>query len=154
MLAIRLARIGTKNNPFYRLILCEKGRDNFGRNLEILGTYDSKKKDLNVDAEKIKAWIAKGAQLSPTLNNLFIDKKIIDAKTKKMKTRRSNTEKLVKKRDEDKKKAADAKAAEEAAKKAAEEAAKAEAEAAKAAAAAPAAEEPKAAEAPVETPVA
>lgn len=147
MLVIRLSRIGAKNNPFYRLILCEKGRDNYGNNLEILGTYDSKKKDLKVDADKVKAWMTKGAQLSPTLNNLFIDKKIIDAKAKKVKTRRANTEKLVKKREDEKKKAADAKAAEEAAKKAAEEAAKA-------AAAAPAVEEPKAEETPAETPVA
>ncbi len=123
MLVIRLARIGTKNNPFYRLILCEKSRDNYGSNLAILGTYDVKTKELKVEAEKVKAWIDKGAQLTPTVNNLFIDKKVIDAKVKKMKTRRSNTAKLMKKRDDDKKKAEEAKAAEEAAKKAAAQAA-------------------------------
>jgi small subunit ribosomal protein S16 len=141
MLTIRLARIGTKNKPTYRIIICEKGRDNYGKILENLGTYNTFTKDLKLEEEKVKGWIAKGAQLSATLNNLLITKGII--KGDKMKSRRMNTEKLVKartdKETEAKKKAEDAKAAEEAAKaaaKAAEEAAKAEP------AAAPAAETP------------
>ncbi len=131
MLVIRLARIGTKNCPIYRFILCEKKRDNYGVSLEILGFFNPKSKEMKIDGEKVKEWMSKGAQLSPTVNNLLIDKKIIDAK-EKMKTRRANTAKLLKKRNDDKKKAEEAKAAaeaakaaEEAAKKAAEEAAKA-----------------------------
>jgi small subunit ribosomal protein S16 len=132
MLVIRMARIGTNKKPFYRIILCEKGRDNYGKISEILGTYNTFTKDLQVEAEKIKVWIAKGAKLSATLNNLFIEKKIISGE--KAKSRRLNTEKLVKKREDDKKKAeesaAKAKAEEEA--KAAEAAKKAEAAAAEA----------------------
>lgn len=135
MLTIRLARVGTKNRPSYRIIICEKGRDNYGNILENLGTYNSFTKALKLEEEKLKAWISKGAQLSATLNNLLITKGII--KGEKQKSRRMNTEKIVKKRTD--KEAADKKAAEDA--KAAEEAAaakaKADAEAAKAAAAAP-----------------
>jgi len=154
MLVIRLARIGTKNKPTYRIIIAEKGRDNYGKVLENLGTYNTFTKDLKVEEAKIKAWISKGAQLSATLNNLLISKGIL--KGDKVKSRRMNTEKIVKKRDEkvaaDKKAVEDAKSAEDAAKaaaKAAEEAAKsASAEATvdkaatEAAAAAPAAEIP------------
>jgi small subunit ribosomal protein S16 len=138
MLVIRLARIGTKNKPTYRIIIAEKGRDNYGKILENLGTYNTFTKDLKVEEAKVKAWISKGAQLSATLNNLLISKGIL--KGDKVKSRRMNTEKIVKKRDEkvaaDKKAVDDAKAAEEAAKAAA----KAAEEAARAAAAAPAAE--------------
>jgi small subunit ribosomal protein S16 len=145
MLSIRLGRIGTKNKAFYRLIICEKGRDNYGNNLEVLGTYNPYTKELIIEEEKIKTWMSKGAKLSPTLNNLFIDKKVVlGATVKKQKSRRINTEKILKKREDVKKKEADAKAAAEAAAaKAAEEAAaaKAAAEAAAAeAAAAPVAE--------------
>jgi small subunit ribosomal protein S16 len=121
MLSIRLARIGTNKKPFYRIIVCEKGRDNYGKSLEILGTYNTFTKELKVEAEKINSWISKGAKLTATLNNLFLDKKII-SKGEKVKSRRLNTQKLVKKREEDKKKIEDAKVAAEAAKKAEEEA--------------------------------
>ncbi|HTW96394.1 MAG TPA: 30S ribosomal protein S16, partial [Candidatus Methylomirabilis sp.] len=84
MLVIRLARIGTKNKPNYRIIICEKGRDNYGKILENLGTYNTFTKDLKLEAEKVKSWIAKGAQLSATLNNLLITKGII--KGEKMKS--------------------------------------------------------------------
>ncbi|MDD5528015.1 MAG: 30S ribosomal protein S16, partial [Patescibacteria group bacterium] len=96
MLIIRLARIGTKSKPTYRIIISEKGRDNYGKILENLGTYNTFTKDLKLAEDKVKAWIAKGAQLSATLNNLFIDKGIV--KGDKMKSRRMNTEKLVKAR--------------------------------------------------------
>jgi small subunit ribosomal protein S16 len=118
MLTIRLARVGTNKKPSYRIIICERGRDNYGRLLENLGTYNTFTKDLKIDAEKVKAWIAKGAQLSATLNNLFLDKKIITA-GKKVKSRRGNTEKIIKKREEVKKKGEeDKKKAEEAVAKA------------------------------------
>ncbi len=106
MLTIRLARVGTKNRPSYRIIICEKGRDNYGKILENLGTYNSFTKALKLEEEKVKNWIAKGAQLSATLNNLFVTKGII--KGEKQKSRRMNTEKLVKRRAD--KKSADAKA--------------------------------------------
>jgi len=64
--------------------------------LENLGTYNSFTKALKLEEEKIKGWIAKGAQLSATLNNLLITKGII--KGEKQKSRRMNTEKLIKKR--------------------------------------------------------
>lgn len=139
MLTIRLARVGTKNRPRFRIIICEKGRDNYGKILENLGTYNPFDKDLKLNEEKVKSWIAKGAQLSATLNNLLITKGIL--KGDKQKSRRMNTEKLVKKRTDkevaDKKAVEDAKAAAEAA-KAAEVAAKVAAEeAAKAAVVAP-----------------
>jgi small subunit ribosomal protein S16 len=80
MLTIRLSRIGKKKKPMYRLIISEKGRDPYGRSLEILGSFNPFSKELNVEQERIKYWISKGAQMSPTVNNLLIDKKVIEGK--------------------------------------------------------------------------
>lgn len=80
MLTIRLSRVGKKNLPMYRLIISEKGRDPYGRALEILGSYNPHSKDLQAKGERIKYWLSKGAQMSPTVNNLLLDKKVIDGK--------------------------------------------------------------------------
>jgi len=166
MLIIRLQRMGKKKYPTYRMIISEKTKDTHGTYLEQLGTFNPhlKENQLNVDASKIKEYIAKGAQMSETVNNLLITNKIIEGK--KAKSVFLSKKRKVKLEEKDKAKveaAAKAKAdaeakakAEAEAKAAAEEAAKAEAEAAKAAAEAPApvAEEPKAEEAPAEaTPI-
>ncbi|MFA6106194.1 MAG: 30S ribosomal protein S16 [Patescibacteria group bacterium] len=92
MLAIKLSRIGKKNQPHYRLIICEKGRDPFGEALEILGDYNPHSKDLQVKGERIKYWISKGAQMTPTANNLLVEKKIIEGKKVKASKNPKNTE--------------------------------------------------------------
>ena len=77
MLTIRLSRIGKKHAPMYRLIISEKARDPYGRSLEILGSYNPTSKELIAKAERIQYWISKGAQMSPTVNNLLVGKDII-----------------------------------------------------------------------------
>lgn len=141
MLTIRLSRIGKKNKPMYRLVISEKARDPYGRALEILGSYNPYSKDLQVKGDRIKHWISVGAQMSPSVNNLLIEKGIVEGN--KAKSHKVNTKKIVKKREEKVK-------AEKEAKEKAEE----EAKAAKEAAEAPAVEaentEAPVAEAPVE----
>lgn len=78
MLTIRLSRIGKKNMPMYRLVISENARDPYGRALEILGSYNPHTKDLAVKADRIKHWISMGSQMSKTVNNLLIDKKVIE----------------------------------------------------------------------------
>ena len=80
MLTIRLSRVGKKNKPLYRVIISEKHKDLYGNSLEILGSYNPHTKDLKVNAEKIKYWISKGAGMSDTVNNLLVEKKIIEGK--------------------------------------------------------------------------
>lgn len=77
MLTIRLSRVGKKNKPMYRVIISEKTKDPYGDVLEILGSYNPYSKDLQVDGEKVNAWLKKGAGISATLNNLLISKGII-----------------------------------------------------------------------------
>jgi len=80
MLTIRLSRVGKKNKPLYRVIISEKQKDLYGNSLEILGSYNPHTKELKIDAEKTKYWLSKGAGMSNTVNNLLIDKKIIEGK--------------------------------------------------------------------------
>lgn len=80
MLIIRLFRIGKKNKPMYRLIISEKSRDTRAPALETLGSYNPHSKELQAKGDRIKYWISKGAQMSPTVNNLLLDKAIIEGK--------------------------------------------------------------------------
>jgi small subunit ribosomal protein S16 len=80
MLTIRLSRIGKKNKPFYRVIVSEKHKDLYGDSLEILGSYNPHTKELKINADKTKYWINHGAGMSPTVNNLLLEKKIIEGK--------------------------------------------------------------------------
>jgi small subunit ribosomal protein S16 len=71
---IRLQRRGSKKNPFYRIVVADKRRARDGRFIEILGTYNpvarGKQEELNVDVEKVDAWVKKGAQPSLTVKQL------------------------------------------------------------------------------------
>ncbi len=82
MLKIRLQRVGRKHEPTFRVVLTDsKNSTKSGRLLEVLGAYDPRHKDTTaLDAEKIKYWMSKGAQATPTMHNMLISKKIIDGK--------------------------------------------------------------------------
>ncbi len=78
MLAIRLARIGKKKKPFYRLVVIDKRRPRNGRFVEVVGTYDPLKKpaEVKLNAERIKYWLACGAQPSDTVRSFLHAQKI------------------------------------------------------------------------------
>lgn len=82
MLMIRLQRVGRKHEPVFRLVLTDsKNSPKSGKFLEILGNFDARRSEkAQFNAEKIKNWIAKGAQVSTTVHNLLIDKKITEGK--------------------------------------------------------------------------
>ena len=70
---IRLTRIGATKRPAYRVIAIDKRRSRDGRALEILGFYDplTEPATVNIDTERINAWIGKGAQPSDTVVKLM-----------------------------------------------------------------------------------
>ena len=81
MLTIRLQRTGRTNDPSFRIIAAEKARAaKTGRVVELLGNYNPRTKAFAVNVEHVKDRIAHGAQLSPTLHNLFLAKGIIAGK--------------------------------------------------------------------------
>jgi small subunit ribosomal protein S16 len=82
MLKIRLQRVGRKHVPTFRVVLTDSTNSTkSGRFIEILGSYDSRKdSEKLVNAERVKYWISKGAQLSGTMHNFLVDKKIVEGK--------------------------------------------------------------------------
>jgi len=70
---VRLKRIGTNKRLVYKIVALDSRRKRDGRILEILGYYDpyAGKEKATLFLEKIKAWIGKGALLSPTVKSLF-----------------------------------------------------------------------------------
>lgn len=74
MLSIRLARNGAKKRPFYHIVVSENDRIPTGQALEVLGFVNpiaTAGETLRIDADKAKAWIAKGARPSKTVLDLF-----------------------------------------------------------------------------------
>ena len=68
---IRLARIGKKSIPFFRVVAIDSRASRDGQALEILGTYDAtKKKFEQFHEDRIEAWVLKGAQVSDTVKKL------------------------------------------------------------------------------------
>src|SRR6185295_4747146 len=87
MLKIRLQRIGRKNDPAFRVVLTDsKNSTKSGRFLEILGTYNPKAADdkakKNMDGDRIKYWLSKGAKTSDTIHNFLVHDKVIEGKKK------------------------------------------------------------------------
>ncbi len=83
MLMIRLQRVGRVHEPTFRVVLVDSKRSTkSGQALEVLGNHDTRKakNNSNVDGDRIKYWISKGAQLSDTMRNLLISKKVITGK--------------------------------------------------------------------------
>jgi len=73
MVKIRLTRGGAKKRPSYRIVALDHHHRRDGRPLEYLGTYDPREnpEKLEFKAERIDAWVAKGAQLSPSVASLM-----------------------------------------------------------------------------------
>ena len=82
MLKIRMQRTGRKHEPTYRLVLSDsKNSTKSGKYLEILGNYDSRHGEKSeIKADRVLHWITKGAQVTPTVHNMLLDKKIITGK--------------------------------------------------------------------------
>jgi small subunit ribosomal protein S16 len=78
VLTIRLARIGKKKKPFYRVVVIERTRPRDGRTRELVGTYDPLKKpaEIKLNAERIKYWLSQGAQPSDTVRSFLKREKI------------------------------------------------------------------------------
>lgn len=80
MLKIRLQRIGRRNDPHFRVVVTEHTTSPRGKAVEQLGFVDPQEKKQKVDKERVLYWISKGAQVSPTVHNLFVSQKILEGK--------------------------------------------------------------------------
>lgn len=81
MLAIRLQRVGRKNDPSFRVIVTDsKLKPKTGNFLEVLGSYNARMGKPVINVERAKHWMSVGAKASGTVHNLLVDLKAVSGK--------------------------------------------------------------------------
>ena len=70
---IRLARVGSKKNPIYRVVVADSRAPRDGRFIEIVGRYNPQTEPslIDLDEAKIKDWVEKGAQPTNSVKRLM-----------------------------------------------------------------------------------
>ena len=70
---IRLARVGARKQPHYRIVVIEKDRARNGRSVEVVGTYNPRTNPASVSLkhDRIAYWTSNGAQLSETVGKIL-----------------------------------------------------------------------------------
>jgi len=83
--AIRLRREGALNRPYFKVVVADKRSPRDGKFIEIVGTYDPKKRGNNstLKLDRVEYWISKGAQPSDTVRSLIKKNKDPEAAAKK-----------------------------------------------------------------------
>ena len=73
MVKIRLARVGSKKNAIYRVVVADVRSPRDGRSIETIGRYDPQPHPsvVEIDLEKADTWIANGAQPTPAVKKLI-----------------------------------------------------------------------------------
>lgn len=83
MVAIRLSRVGKRMHPTYRVVVSDKRKDTVGPFLEQLGTYDPHapaESAAKLNADRVRHWLSVGATASPSVHNLLVAAKLVEAK--------------------------------------------------------------------------
>ncbi|UQZ89884.1 30S ribosomal protein S16 [Deltaproteobacteria bacterium Smac51] len=72
-LKIRLARLGAKKKPFYRIVVADSAAKRDGRFLDVVGIYDPNQNPAKVQIKKelLEDWAAKGAKPTDTVRSLL-----------------------------------------------------------------------------------
>ena len=92
MLMFKLSRVGKKGQAAFRVLVLDKRKDPWGTYLEKVGFYNptSHPKVTEFNTERIKYWMSKGAQPTPTLHNLFVNAGILTGPKKKKHASKTN----------------------------------------------------------------
>lgn len=77
---MRLTRLGDKKSPFYRIVVVDSRVARDGGYVEKVGHYDPKTKDVVIDEEKAKKWLACGVQPTDTVKTLLAKKGLLEEK--------------------------------------------------------------------------
>lgn len=81
MLMIRLARVGARKQPHYRIVVIEKDRARNGRSVEVVGTYNPRTNPAKVELkrDRIDYWTRNGAQVSDRVEKLLAKAPAVEA---------------------------------------------------------------------------
>ena len=75
---LRLTRIGSKKNPIYRVVAADSRSPRDGKFIEIVGRYNpqTNPSTIELDEEKVRDWLSKGAQPTDSVRRLLKTKNI------------------------------------------------------------------------------
>ena len=84
MVKMRLFRMGDKKDPIYRVVVVDSRKAATGEYIECVGHYNpgSNPVTLTIDADKAKAWLAKGVQPTETVKSLLVKTGVIEKSAK------------------------------------------------------------------------
>lgn len=73
MVKIRLRRMGTRNRPFYRIVVSDSRKVPTSSAIEEIGYYDPTKgmDSCQLDADRVRYWVENGAKMSPAVEKLY-----------------------------------------------------------------------------------
>jgi small subunit ribosomal protein S16 len=76
---MRLARVGSKKNPIYRVVVADSRSPRDGRFIEIVGRYNPQTEPslIEFDEQKVKAWLGKGVQPTNSVARLLKAKQLL-----------------------------------------------------------------------------
>ena len=91
---IRLRTMGSKKNPFYRIIVADSRAPRNGRFIEELGYYNplTEPKKVVVNLESVNKWIENGAKPTDTVDRLFKENNVYQPKSKEVTTEADQVE--------------------------------------------------------------
>jgi small subunit ribosomal protein S16 len=78
---LRLTRMGSKRNPYYRIVAADSRSPRDGRIIEQIGSYNPVSKsdeNITLDEEKALKWLGNGAQPSDTVRNILSRKGVME----------------------------------------------------------------------------
>ena len=93
---MRLTRMGDKKSPFYRIVITDSRNARDGAYIDKVGHYNptANPAEIVIDADKAKAWLAKGVQPTDTVKNILVNQGVLPKPTKlspsKTKVRKSS----------------------------------------------------------------
>lgn len=78
MLKIRMQRIGRRHEPHFRIVVTDARRGiKSGKFVELLGSYNAKMGQIQIDGDRAKHWLSVGAQPTGTVHNFLVDQGVI-----------------------------------------------------------------------------
>ena len=82
MVKLRLTRMGATKAPFYRIVVMDSSKARDGKYIDQIGFYNpvSEPKQIVIDADKAKEWLANGAQPTDTVMGLLVSQGIVEKK--------------------------------------------------------------------------
>ena len=82
MVKLRLTRMGATKAPFYRIVAMDSRKARDGKYIDQIGFYNpvSEPKQIVIDADTAKEWLANGAQPTDTVMGLLVSQGIVEKK--------------------------------------------------------------------------